>query len=112
MKQCGKCGVKKEASAFYKNKKTKDGLHYWCKQCLLKRVKELYLLKHQEKLEYHSDYRSKNRNKIESHRKIWASTDVGKASRKESNEKYARSEKGITKHKEAQERYCAKKKEE
>ena len=32
-KICSKCGRELPLSEFTKNKKTKDGLHYWCKSC-------------------------------------------------------------------------------
>lgn len=33
MKKCTKCKETKDETEFYKNKKTKDGLHKWCKIC-------------------------------------------------------------------------------
>lgn len=33
MKKCCKCKVEKPESEFYKNKKMKDGLDYYCKEC-------------------------------------------------------------------------------
>ena len=38
IKECTKCGVKKELDEFYKNKGTKDGRSCWCKECI--QVKE------------------------------------------------------------------------
>ena len=33
MKQCSKCGERKDFSEFYKQEDKKDGLCYWCKKC-------------------------------------------------------------------------------
>ena len=33
MRKCNKCGLMKDESEFGKNKRTKDGLHYFCKEC-------------------------------------------------------------------------------
>ncbi len=35
-KRCTKCGEEKELGEFHKNKKTKDGLNGWCKDCKAK----------------------------------------------------------------------------
>lgn len=35
LKICGKCNIRKLASDFYKNRKTKDGYHYYCRTCLI-----------------------------------------------------------------------------
>jgi len=32
-KKCSQCGIEKSISEFSKNKKEKDGLRYWCKNC-------------------------------------------------------------------------------
>lgn len=34
MKQCYRCKVQKSKSEYYKSKRTPDGLHSWCKECL------------------------------------------------------------------------------
>lgn len=33
LKKCSRCGIEKELSEFYKDKKTSDGTHSWCKSC-------------------------------------------------------------------------------
>ena len=38
-KRCGHCKQSKSVNEFYKNTKTKDGLHYWCKKCFNDYVK-------------------------------------------------------------------------
>lgn len=58
MKQCSKC--KKEYPAtlayFYANKRYKDGLHFWCKNCCE---------------EYKKEYRIKNKESIDKYKKEW-----------------------------------------
>lgn len=34
MKECSKCKIVKEFSSFYKNKRYKDELHIYCKECI------------------------------------------------------------------------------
>lgn len=38
MKRCTKCGQDKPLTDFHKNKRSKDGLQYWCKPCVLSDV--------------------------------------------------------------------------
>jgi len=33
MKLCTKCGIEKPLNEFHKNKKSDDGLSYWCRMC-------------------------------------------------------------------------------
>lgn len=37
---CVRCGETKPASEFYKDKKTKDGLHSYCKDCSKAKIRE------------------------------------------------------------------------
>jgi len=34
MKKCKKCSIEKPLSSFHKNKRIKDGYHYYCKECI------------------------------------------------------------------------------
>ena len=42
MKQCSKCGERKDFSEFYKQEDKKDGLCYWCKKCFKEYKKKVY----------------------------------------------------------------------
>jgi hypothetical protein len=42
MKQCTKCKKWKNESKFGKNSKSKDGLRYWCKDCVRAYMREGY----------------------------------------------------------------------
>lgn len=55
MKQCTKCNELKAADTdnFYKNKRTKDGLTVWCKDCL----KEYQRQHNEQNKEYYSEYK-------------------------------------------------------
>ena len=35
LKECTKCHEPKETDCFHKQRKAKDGLNYWCKECML-----------------------------------------------------------------------------
>jgi hypothetical protein len=42
MKLCGKCKKRKDESEFCKNRKSKDGLLYWCRECESEYARERY----------------------------------------------------------------------
>ena len=43
MRKCKHCGLEKDESEFYNNKRIKDGLDYYCKEC--RRLKQSYVPK-------------------------------------------------------------------
>lgn len=42
MKQCARCGEQKPLEAFAKNRSMKDGLHYYCRECIAAYSKARY----------------------------------------------------------------------
>lgn len=42
MKLCSKCKECKDESEFHKNKRSPDGLSYWCKKCVKQNGKKCY----------------------------------------------------------------------
>ena len=61
-KYCSRCNIKKSITEFYKCKKTKDGLNYWCKNCMekiKKKNKEKLLQDHIKFQEEHPIERKK-----------------------------------------------------
>jgi len=79
-KRCSKCGKLKPLTAFYKNKRNKDGLNSLCRECckeLYKKNKEKklnyyrnYYKKHkEEKLNYAKNYKKNNRERISRYRR-------------------------------------------
>jgi hypothetical protein len=65
-KKCSKCKKIKPKEHFYKSKKTKDGLNYWCDSCYKeyrydnKDKRKLYLENNREKLVLYNKNRYKN----------------------------------------------------
>lgn len=52
MKTCTKCGQTKDISCFGKNRRTKDGIHWLCKECA-KKASGAYYAAHAEKCKAH-----------------------------------------------------------
>jgi len=63
MKTCSKCKENKELNDFNSNKKRKDGLTSWCKECIRKRSKEHY----KNNVDLYKDKVKKSRQKL----RIW-----------------------------------------
>ena len=63
-KICSRCKIEKTLSEFGKDKKTKDGLNYWCKECC-----KVYRVDNKErKYTYDKQYRMDNQKKLS----IWS----------------------------------------
>jgi len=60
MKTCSKCKKEKRVTDFGKNKNSKDGLTYTCKQCR----HETYIKNRENTLVYQIEYRKNNKQKI------------------------------------------------
>lgn len=63
-KICSKCGKEKPITEFYKDKSSKDGLYYWCKECSCKHNKERYRKNKKKIIEYIKKYRRDNPIKV------------------------------------------------
>lgn len=57
-KTCTKCGRELPLSEFYKNKKMKDGLQYWCKECDSQHNKQWRAEHKEEKAAYDAERRA------------------------------------------------------
>ncbi len=111
LKRCSGCGENKDKNTFHKNKKRKDGLQPFCKECAEKYDKE-YREKNKEKKrayrrEYYiknqkqeraneKKYRLKNKDQIKAYQKKYRESEEGKKSFKKSNLKYRARIKGAT----------------
>ena len=97
-KKCGKCGEVKPISEFHKNKYTKDGLRYCCKEC----GKE-YRENNTEKLkEYLREYRKNNPEKEKERKRKWRENNPEKI--KEYKKDYYKN--NTEKEKERSREYC------
>lgn len=65
MKTCTKCEIEKELDQFSKGKGTKDGLQYWCKEC----IKEYRHDNKERLMERQKEYNKKNKERIVDHKK-------------------------------------------
>ena len=63
MKKCTKCKTPKDFNCFYKEKKSKDGLRSWCKECDKKRGHSRYLKNKDHCLEMNKKWRLRNPDK-------------------------------------------------
>ena len=74
-KRCTRCGVEKPLEMFCKDKKTKDGLNFWCRECVKKYLESIkdkkskmdkrYREKNKEKMsEYQKKYREENKERL------------------------------------------------
>jgi hypothetical protein len=64
MKRCGNCKEIKDLSCFGKDKRTKSGLHYCCKNCKNEKHKKYYINNKEKINEKHKKYNSENQDKI------------------------------------------------
>ena len=96
-KVCTKCKVEKSCDIFSNDKTTKDGLRYWCKQCVKKhqqenrdKLREYRKKWHQENPDkirgHHKKYQQENADKIREYQKKYQQENPDK--RKEYNKKY------------------------
>ena len=63
MKTCSKCKTEKQGSCFYKEKKSKDGLRSWCKECDKERGHKRYEKNRDHILEVNKKWRRRNPDK-------------------------------------------------
>ena len=88
-KVCSKCGEEKGLDCFHKNKKTKDGLTYWCKSCKSKNGINYYKQNKEKIKTIVREYEKNNRKKINEAQKKWKEKNKEKVKlyQKKSNNK-------------------------
>lgn len=68
-KVCSKCKEEKDVSEFYKDKKYKDGLYCWCKECNKKRSKHYRQDHKEEEKQYNKQYKREHKEEISKQKK-------------------------------------------
>lgn len=84
MKSCSKCKIAKDLFCFSTNRKAKDGLHSWCREC----VNLDRRLKCDKYRESRRKYASQNAEKISAREKIYKSTNKFRKKKSEWDKKY------------------------
>lgn len=78
-KRCTRCGVDKPLEMFCKDKKTKDGLNFWCRECVKKYLESIK----DKKSEMDKRYREKNKEKIREQQKKYREENKERISQKQ-----------------------------
>lgn len=84
MKSCSKCKIEKDLSCFSTNRKAKDGLHSWCREC----VNLDRRLKCDKYRESRREYAAQNAEKIAKREKLYKSTEEFRKKKSEWDRKY------------------------
>lgn len=71
VKTCSLCQMEQEIVCFNTNRKTRDGLHAWCKTCCRKAEKQRYEIVKKEKLKQVRAWQEKNAEKVKGYKKNW-----------------------------------------
>ena len=70
-KNCGLCKKDLELSLFSISRRTKDGLHAWCKLCCRKAEKERYKIVREQKIKEVREWQEKNLSRVREYKKNW-----------------------------------------
>lgn len=81
-KVCTKCGEEKSRSEFSPSKRTKDGLHSWCKGCKRAYMKARAPETKKQRAAYHKAYREANAEVLSAKHKVWTEANKEHLARK------------------------------
>lgn len=70
-KRCGLCGKEQEFICFSINRKSKDGLHAWCKMCCRKAERERYNIISKDRIAAVREWQRNNLGKVSQYKKNW-----------------------------------------
>ena len=70
-KTCGLCKKLIPIACFSINRKSKDGLHAWCKLCCRKAERERYNIVKEQKIREVREWQKNNLDKVKSYKKNW-----------------------------------------
>jgi len=70
-KTCGLCKKELEFFCFSINRKSRDGLHAWCKPCCRKAEQERYKIIRDERIAEVREWQKNNLGKVSEYKKNW-----------------------------------------
>lgn len=71
VKICGLCKKELEVIFFSINRKSRDGLHAWCKVCCRAAEKERYKIVNKERIAEVREWQKNNLSKVNEYKKNW-----------------------------------------
>jgi 5-methylcytosine-specific restriction endonuclease McrA len=104
---CSKCGVRKpETEEFFRRRGTKDrgGLRPDCRDCSADRDRDYYLRNRDRERRNRADYRARTREQAKLRDAAYARTPEGKEARARAVSKWARTERGLARNRDASHR--------
>lgn len=78
MKICSRCRVRKKNKEFRKDITRKDGIHPWCKSCLLIDRQKYYNSNRNRILAHSKEYEKKNKSRIQIRKKLYYENNLDK----------------------------------
>jgi hypothetical protein len=70
-KTCGLCKKELDVCSFSVNRRSKDGLHAWCKACCRRAEKIRYNIVKEERVKQVREWQKNNLDKVSSYKKNW-----------------------------------------
>lgn len=95
-KLCPQCGETKQVSDFYRHKRSKDGMAWWCKECQNQYAKKWGEANREKRREYNKNWKQKNREWVRVRARKWreANQESVQAGNRRRNQKHRSTAKG------------------
>ncbi|KKN64875.1 hypothetical protein LCGC14_0487090 [marine sediment metagenome] len=77
-KYCSRCDTRKSTGGFYRDRRRKDGLNIYCRECVSQQMKEYRKKNPDKNRRDRKNYRQKNRGEINRKKRVYRKTDRGR----------------------------------